>query len=84
MADPERGLWEGRNFKEVPQFLISNRISLVFGLTSKEGQTCMNKRCFLCYIEEYVDLCHFRALWGARPRFASLEPPLKVIALRPG
>ena len=49
MADPERGLWERSNFKEVSQFLKSNRISLAYGLTSNADQTSL----FSSYIEEY-------------------------------
>ena len=47
MADPEKVLWEGPHFKEIPQFLKSNRISLAYSLTSNKGQTCVDKSCFV-------------------------------------
>ena len=86
MADPERGLWKGPNFKEVSLCLKSNRISLAFGLTSGKRQTCMNKvALFSCYIEEYVDFVPFLAICGRGlwARSAPLDPPLKVIHLFP-
>ena len=47
MADTERRLWKGQNFKDVPQFLKSNRISLGYGLTSNKDQTSVNRNCFV-------------------------------------
>ena len=37
MVDPEGELWERSNFKELPQFLKSSRISLAYGITSTRG-----------------------------------------------
>ena len=62
MVDPKRGLWEGPNFNEVPQFLISNRISLAFGLASNKDQTCMNESCFMFLL--YRGICRFCAIFG--------------------
>ena len=45
----ERAL-EQPNFKEVPQFLKSKRISLAYGLTSDKDQSFMDKSpCFFIY-----------------------------------
>ena len=62
MAYPERGLWEGRNFKEVPRFLKSNRNLLAFGLTSNKDQTCTNKICFAFFL--YRGIYRFCAIFG--------------------
>ena len=87
MADPERGLWERSNFKEVPQFLKSYRISFAYGLTSNKDQTCMNKSYFVFIL--YRGMCQFSAIsggsegGGAWPRLTPLDPALKVMAPRP-
>ena len=47
MWDPERGLWEGLNFRELPQFLRSDWISFAYGLTSNKDQTFMHKSYFV-------------------------------------
>ena len=84
VADPERGLWERSNFKEVPQFLKGNRISLAYGLTSNKDQTFMEKVVlFSSYIGNMSILCDFRALWVAWPRLTPLDPALKVMLPRP-
>ena len=62
MADPERGLWERSNFKELPQFLKSDRISLAYGLTSNKDQTFINKSCFVFFL--YRGICRFCAIFG--------------------
>ena len=60
MANVERGLWEGENFKEVPQFLESNRISPTYGLTSSIDQTSIIEvSLFSCYIQERADFVPF-------------------------
>ena len=63
MADPERGLWERSNFKELPQFLKSDRISLAYGLTSNKDQTFINKSCFVFFL--YRGICWFCAIFGS-------------------
>ena len=84
MADPERGLWERQNFKEVPRYLKSYRISLAYGITSNKDQASMKRSCFFsCYIEEYVDFVPFSVTWGAWPHLAPLDPPLKVMSPHP-
>ena len=65
MADPERGLWERSNFKEVSQFLKSNWISLAYGLTSNADQTSL----FSSYIEEYVVFVPFSDALGGMTAF---------------
>ena len=65
MADPERGLWERSNFKEVSQFLKSNWISLAYGLTSNADQTSL----FSYYIEEYVVFVPFSDALGGMTAF---------------
>ena len=82
MADPERRLWEGRNFKEVPRLLKSNRISLAHGLTSNKDQTLKKVALFSCYIE-FVDFAPFSDALGTWPSLAPLGQPLNVIAPRP-
>ena len=62
MADPERGLWEGPNFKQVPQFLKSNRISPAYGLTSNKGQTFIDKYCFVFLL--YRGIYRFCFIFG--------------------
>ena len=62
MAEQERGLCEGQNFTELPQFLKINRISLAFSLTSNKDQTCMNKSCFVFLL--YRIICRFYAIFG--------------------
>ena len=67
----KRGLWEWLNLKEVPQFLKSNQISLVFDLTSNKDQTCMNESCFVFLL--YREICRFCAIiwrFGVWPRIA--------------
>ena len=80
-GESKEGLWEGSNFKEVPEVLKSKRISLACGLTSNKGQTLINRSCFVffCYIlyyfvanhrraaqfEEYVDFVPFSGDLGA-------------------
>ena len=84
MADPERGIWEGPNFKQVPEFLNSNLISLAYGLTSTKDQTFINKVALVsCYIGEYADFVPFSGALGAWPRLAPMDSPLKVMAPRP-
>ena len=63
--DPEIGLRERLNFKEVPQFLKINQISLVYGPTSNKDQTFIITVVFSSYIEEYVDLVSFLGTLGA-------------------
>ena len=66
MADRGRRLWKRSNFKEISRFLESNRISLVYGLTSNKDQIFMNKVAFFLLISRNVSiLCHFRVLLGA-------------------
>ena len=62
MADPERGLWERSIFKEGPQFLKSNRISLAYGITSNNDQTLVGKSCFIFFL--YREICWFCAIFG--------------------
>ena len=87
MADPETGLWEGLNFKEVPQFLKSIQILPAYGLTSNKDQTTINKSCFVFLLYRGIGL--FCAIFGrfggggAWPRFAPFDPPLKVMTPRP-
>ena len=79
----ERGLWEGPNFKEAPLFLESNRISLVFGLTSNKDQSYMNESCFVFMLYRK---CRFCAIFGhcvGMAVYCPLDPPLKVVALHP-
>ena len=84
MADPERGFWEGLNFKQVPKFLKSNLISLAYGLTSNKDQTLSIKIALIsCYIHEYADFVPFSGALRAWPRLAPLDPPLKVMAHSP-
>ena len=65
LMDPERGLWERSNFKEVPQLLKSNRISLAYGLTSIKTKLLWIKvALFSSYIEEYVDFVPFSDALG--------------------
>ena len=83
VVDPERGLLEGPNFKEEPQFLKSNRISLVFDLTSNKDHSCMNESCFVFLLYR---ICRFCAIFGhfvGMAAYCPLDPPLKVVALRP-
>ena len=68
MADPERGLWERSNFKEVSQFLKSNWISLAYGLTSNADQTSL----FSSFIEEYVVFVPFSDALGGMTAFDPL------------
>ena len=42
-GESKRGLWEGPNFEQAPQFLKSNRISLAYGVTSNKEQTFIDK-----------------------------------------
>ena len=86
MADPERGLWEMPNFKQVPKFLKSNRILFAYRLTSNEDQTFIDKSCFGFLL--YRGICRFCAIFGrfgggAWPRLAPLHPPLKIMAPHP-
>ena len=70
MADPERRLWERSIFKEVPQFLKSNRISLAYGLTSNKHQTFIRESCFASsYIDEHVDFGPFLGGLGGMNAF---------------
>ena len=62
MADPETGLWEGLNFKEVPQFLKSIQILPAYGLTSNKDQTPINKSCFVFLLYRGISL--FCAIFG--------------------
>ena len=62
MADPERGLWEGPNFKQVPQFLKSNQILPVYGVTSNKGQTCIDINCFAFLL--YRGICQLCSIFG--------------------
>ena len=85
MADPERGLWGRTNFKEAPQFLKSNQISPVYGLTSNKDQTFVSKSYFDLFLyREIRQFCvilgHFG---GACPRLSHLDPPLNILAPRP-
>ena len=66
MTDPERGLCERSNFKEVSKFLKSNRLSLAHGITSNKDKTFMNKvALFYSYIEEYAHFVPFSGALGA-------------------
>ena len=70
MADPERGLGERPNFKEVPQFLKSIRISVAYGLTSNKDQRLLIKiALFSYYIEEYTDFVPFLGALGGMAAF---------------
>ena len=95
MADPERGLWERSNFREVPQFLKSNRISFAYGLTSNKNQTFTVKvALFSSYIEEYVDFVQFSGALGGMTAFdlfgstfeghGSPLPVNRYVCMRPG
>ena len=79
MTDPEReGPGRVRISKKVSQFLKSNRIPLVFGLTGNKDQTCMNETCFVFLLYPGICrffFCHFCALLGAWSRIAPLYPP---------
>ena len=70
MADPERGLREGRNFREGLQFLKSNRISLAYDLTSNTNQAFINKSCFafLLYGRIYRKFCAIFRRFGGHGR----------------
>ena len=84
MADPERGFWKGPNFKQVPQFLKSNRISLAYDITSNKDKTFVVKiALFSCYIKKYADFVPFSGTLGTWPRLAPSDPPLRVMAPRP-
>ena len=72
MADPERGLWEGPNFKQVPQFLKSNLISPAYGLTDNKGQTFIDKNCFVFLL--YQGICRFCAILGRFGGMAAFGP----------
>ena len=63
MADPERGILEHSNFKELPQCLKSNRISLAYGITRNISQTFINKSCFVFFL--YRGICWFCAIFGS-------------------
>ena len=69
MVEPERGVWERSNFKEVPQFLISNRISPAYGLTGNKDQSFINKSCFVFFL--YRRILRFCAIFG---RFGGMTP----------
>ena len=58
----KRGPCERPNFKQVPQFLKSNRISPDYGLTSNKDQTSINKSCFVFLL--YRGMCRFCAIFG--------------------
>ena len=62
MADPERGLWKGLNFKELHQLLKSNLISPAYGLTLDKDETFINKNCFVLLL--YRGICRFCAIFG--------------------
>ena len=70
IAGLERGLWQGPNFKEIPQFLKSNWISLSYGTTSNKEQTVKKVALFPCYIDEYVDYVPFSDVFGTWPSLA--------------
>ena len=84
MADPEKVLREGRNFKEVLQFLKSNWISLAYRIRS-DKELFINENCFVFLL--YRGLCRFCAIFrrfgGAWPRFAPVDPPFKAMAPHP-
>ena len=65
MADPKKGLWEGQNFKGIPQFLKSNRISLAYGLT---------KLLFCLVFLLYRGICRFCAIFRHFGGMAALDP----------
>ena len=74
----------GPNFKQVPQFLKSNRISPAYGLTSNKGQTFIDKSCFVFLL--YRGICRFCVIVGrfaGMAAFGPLDPPLNVMAPRP-
>ena len=81
----KRGPCEGPNFKQVPQFLKSNRISLAYGLTSNKDQIInINKSCFVFLLYRGIcRLCDIFGRFGGRTAFAPLDSPLKVMAPRP-
>ena len=64
MADPERGLWERPNFKNVSQFLKSNRISLACGPVMNTKLLKATVALVSCYIDEYVDFVPFSDAFG--------------------
>ena len=66
MADPERGLWKQSNFKEVPQFLKSNRISLADCLTSNKDRSFIDKSCFVFFLYQRIHrfFAVFWRFWG--------------------
>ena len=71
-------------FQRGTQFLKINRISLSYGLASNKDETFIIKvALFSCYIEEFVDCVPFSGVLGAWPRWAPLDPPLRVMAPRP-
>ena len=79
----ERAL-RGAEFQRGTQFLKINRISLSYGLASNKDETFIIKvALFSCYIEEYVDCVSFSGALGTWPRWAPLDPPLRVMAPRP-
>ena len=58
-------LWECSNFKDVPQFLESSRISLPYCLTRNIEQTFTIKTAFILLISRNVlIMCNFKALRG--------------------
>ena len=70
MTNPERGFWERSNFKQVPQFPKSNRMSVTCGLTSNKGQILsIEVALFSSYIEEYVDFVPFSGAFGGMIAF---------------
>ena len=70
---------EGPNFKEVSQFLKSNRVSPAFALTSNKDQTCMKKLlCFLIVSRNMSILCHFQSLWGGGGHGRVLPPWIRL------
>ena len=76
MADPEIGLWEGPNFKEVPdfckEFLKRNRISLAYGLTRNKDHT-LNKSCFVFLL--YRGIYRLCAIFGRFGEQDHVWPP---------
>ena len=71
MADPERGLWDRRNFKGGPKFLKSNRISIAYDLTSNTDETFMNKSFFAFLLYRGID--RFCAIFRRFGRMADFE-----------
>ena len=66
----------GAIFKEIPQFLKSNRISLAVGLTSNTDQTCMNKSCFVFLLHGWI--CRFCTIFGLIGAWPCSAPRIRL------